>query len=311
MNGAFCDDKHVNEKMKNIVEIAKTVEFNTNSYSYLNSVYHKLAEIMQGNSNFLKDIECLSIFKIFERLLGFHKYNVEKDISVEQITSGDVLLIKCPSIFASYHFIIAAVNPAKTEVSVFQSYGSYKKLHKIVLSYGEFEKLLQDLTTFKSDDFDATYKMMIIVEDKLYGIKEREYIARLQEAKVNVNDNNLFLNNSAPENNSYVQRAKDLNIPPSIYEDLEHNFNINQSTLVINAYRIDAKSENAEGIKAKKDKRKTKKDKRKSKKDKRKTKKRKTKKVEKKTKKDKRKSKKDKRKTRSKKTMSKKTRSKK
>ena len=297
MNGAFCDDKHVNEKMKHIVEIAKTVEFNTNSYSYLNSVYHKLAEIMHGNSNFLKDIECLSIFKIFERLLGFHKYNVEKNISVEQITSGDILLIKCPSIFASYHFIIAVVNPAKTEVSVFQSYGSYKKLHKIVLSYGEFEKLLHDLTTFKSDDFDTTYKMMINVEDKLYGIKEREYIARLQEAKVNVDDNNLFLNNSAPENNSYVQRAKDLNIPPSIYEDLEHNFNINQSTLVINAYRIDAKSENAEGIKAKK----TKKRKRKSKKDKRKSKK-----GEKKTKKDKRKSKKDKRKTRSKKSKSKK-----
>lgn len=127
-------------------------------------------------------------------LTGLHKYEVEKDISLDEISSGDILLIKCPSIFASYHFIIAVVNPAKTEVSVFQSYGSYKKLHKMVLSYGEFMSLLEDLKTFKDADFDATYKMMINVEEKLYGINEREYIARLQEAQPPVNNENLFSN---------------------------------------------------------------------------------------------------------------------
>lgn len=31
MNGAFCDDKVINEKIAHGIEVAKTVEFNSNS----------------------------------------------------------------------------------------------------------------------------------------------------------------------------------------------------------------------------------------------------------------------------------------
>jgi hypothetical protein len=284
MNGAYCDDKVINEKMTHAIKVAKTVDFNSDSYVYLNKIYNKLADVMRGNSSFMENLECFSIFKMFKALLtGLRKYEAEDNIPLDEITSGDILLIKCPSIFASYHFIIAVVNPAKTEVSVFQSYGSYKKLHKIVLTYSEFKKLLGELETFKSADFDSTYKMMINVEEKLYGIDEREYIARLQEAQPPVNNENLF-SNMTP--NSHIERAEKLNIPPDIYENLEHNFNINQSKLAVTAYRVATKDADAEGIKTKK---------KKTKKEKRKTKKRKTKKSN--SKKSKTKSKKSKRKT--------------
>lgn len=275
MNGAYCDDKVINEKMTHAIKVAKTVDFNSDSYVYLNKIYNKLAEVMRSNNSFMEDLECFSIFKMFKALLtGLHKYEAKDNIPLGEITSEDILLIKCPSIFASYHFIIAVVNPDKTEVSVFQSYGSYKKLHKIVLSYGEFMSLLEDLKTFKDADadFDATYKMMINVEEKLYGIDEREYIARLQEAQPPVDNNNLF-SNMTP--NSHIERAEKLNIPPDIYENLEHNFNINQSKLAVTAYRVATKDANAEGIKTKK--KKTKKEKRKTKKKKTKSKKKKTK----------------------------------
>jgi hypothetical protein len=124
---------------------------------------------------------------------------------------------------------------------------------------------------------------MINVEEKLYGIDEREYIARLQEAQPPVNNENLF-SNMTP--NSHIERAEKLNIPPDIYENLEHNFNINQSKLAVTAYRVATKDADAEGIKTKK---------KKTKKEKRKTKKRKTKKSN--SKKSKTKSKKSKRKT--------------
>ena len=261
MSGTFCDYKVIHEKITHAIEIANTVEFNSDSYAYLNDVYNKLKEVMRGNSSFMENLECLSIYKMMKALLSsLRKYEVKKNISLDKISSGDILLIKCPSIFASYHFITAVVNPDKTEVSVFQSYGSYKKLHKIVLSYGEFMSLLQDLKTFKSADFDTTYKMMINVEEKLYGINEREYIARLQEAQPLVNNNNLF-SNMTP--NSHIERAEKLNIPPDIYENLEHNFNINQSKLAVTAYRVAIKDADAEGIKAK-TKKKTRKSKRKT-----------------------------------------------
>ena len=260
MNGAYCDDKVINKKITHAIEIAKTVEFDSDSYVYLNNVYNKLAEVMRGNNSFMENLECLSIYKMMEALLtDLRKYDVEENISLDKISSGDILLIKCPSIFASYHFITAVINSNSTEVSVFQSYGSYKKLHKIVLSYDEFKELLGELETFKSADFDATYKMMINVEEKLYGINEREYIARLEEAQPPVNSNLENLNMTP---NSNIKHAKKLNIPPDIYENLKHNFNINQSKLVITAYRVATKDENAAGIKAKtkkKSKRRTKK----------------------------------------------------
>ena len=264
MSGTFCDHKVIHEKITHAIEIANTVEFNSDSYAYLNDVYNKLKEVMRGNSSFMENLECLSIYKMMKALLSsLRKYEVKKNISLDKISSGDILLIKCPSIFASYHFITAVVNHAKTEVSVFQSYGSYKKLHKMTLRYSEFMSLLRDLKTFKDADFDTTYKMMINVEEKLYGINEREYIARLQEAQPPVNNNNLFLNNLNMTPNSHIERAEKLNIPPDIYENLQHNFKRNDSKLVINAYRVAIKDADAEGIKAK-TKKKTRKSKRKT-----------------------------------------------
>ena len=255
MNNAFCDHKVIHEKITHAIKITKTVEFNSDSYIYLNKVYDKLKEVMRGNNSFMEDLECFSIYKMIEALLtSLRKYEAKENIPLHEISSGDILLIRCPSIFASYHFIIAVVNPDKTEVSVFQSYGSYKKLHKMVLSYDKFEKLLRDLETFKNSDFDTTYEMMINVEEKLYGINKRDYITHLQEAQPPVNKSNLFLNYSNMSPNSYIVRAEKLDIPPDIYENLEQNFKINQSKLAITAYRVATKDADAEGIKTKKTK---------------------------------------------------------
>lgn len=244
----LCASKNINDKMRRGIDVANLVEFNCDSFLYLNSIFKKFKSELRKNSNFLEFLECSHISGLFHELLKKSgKYSNSKNIGRCNIKGGDILIVKCPSIFASYHFIVAAVNLEKTRVSIVQSYGKFLKFHKIDMSFEEFMILLTTLESFKTvgKSFDEAYPEMIKIESKLYGVNDRKYIDNLERhsggLKLSANDE---ISNS--EEYSYKERAKALNMPSDIYEDLEYQYGINQITLEIDAFRV--KSEFKTGL---------------------------------------------------------------
>lgn len=240
----LCDFNNVNDKMQQGIDVANTAEFNCNSYIYLNSIFKRFKSELRKNSNFLEFLECSQISRLFDEFFKKSlKYNNTKNIRLCSIKGGDILIIKCPSIFASYHFIVVAVNIEKTRVSIIQSYGNFKKFHKIDMSFDEFVVLLTTLDSFKIDNksFDESYLEFIEVEEKLYGVNHIKYIEHLERYR-NSLENSVSKSevneDSEPEENSYIERAKALDIPPDIYENLEYQYSINQITLEIDVYRV-------------------------------------------------------------------------
>jgi hypothetical protein len=136
--------------------------------------------------------------------------------------------------FVSYHFIVVAVNLEKTHVSIIQSFGNFLKFHKIDMSFDEFDRQLKMLHSFDNEgkSFDDAYPEMIEIEAVLYGVDDKKYIKHLENHQVS------FENSQSNEENSYVERARALDIPPEIYENLEYQYGINSIRLEISAYRV-------------------------------------------------------------------------
>lgn len=240
----LCASKEVDLKMRAGVELAKTVKFNCDSYVYLNKIDSKFKSELRKNSKFLELLECSKISGLFEAFFKEIGHYKTKNIELHDINGGDILIIKCPSIFASYHFIVVAVNQEKTRVSIIQSYGKFKKFHKIQMSFEEFMVLLTTLESFKTEEksFDEAYPEMIRVEAKLYGVDDKKYIKHLEKHRVMAKNSqgkgNEVFESEEEEDGSYKERAKALNIPSDIYENLEYQYSINQITLEIKAYRV-------------------------------------------------------------------------
>ena len=242
----LCASKNVNDKMQRGIDVAKTAKFNCDSYLFLNDIFKKFKSELRKNSKFLEFLECSQISSLFDEFLNDSgNYNKTENIDLCSINGGDILTIKCPSIFASYHFIVVAVNLEKTQVSIIQSYGNFLKFHKIDMSFDEFIDLLTTLNSFnpESKSFDDAFPEMIEVESKLYGVDDKEYIEHLERRRRSVEksmknngDNLLSLSNS--EENSYKERAKALDIPPEVYENLEYQYGINEISLEITSYRV-------------------------------------------------------------------------
>ena len=231
----LCDSKIVEDKMRKGIDVAKTVEFNCDSHAYLNTIFSRFKSELRKNSKFLEFLECSQISGLFEHFLKESGNYKTQHLDICGIEGGDILIIKCPSIFASYHFIVVAVNLEKTQVSIIQSFGNFKKFHKIDMSFDEFDRQLKVLHSFnpESKSFDDAYPEMIKVEAILYGIDDKKYIEHLERHHSTV-ENSLSNN----EENSYVERARALDIPPEIYENLEYQYGINGIRLEISSYRV-------------------------------------------------------------------------
>lgn len=240
----LCDSKMVEDKMRKGIDVAKTVEFNSNSYVYLNTIFRRFKSELRKNDKFLEFLECSQISSLFENFLKeTGNYNKTQNLDICGIEGGDILFIKCPSIFASYHFIVVAVNLEKTQVSIIQSFGNFKKFHKIDMKFEEFNRQLKLLQSFnpESKSFDDAYPEMIGVEALLYGVDDKKYIEHLERHRnslENSQSNNEDNEVSESEENSFVERAEALDIPPEIYENLEYQYGINNIRLEIYAYRV-------------------------------------------------------------------------
>ena len=245
INIKFCDVSSVNLTMNEAYKLSKRVPFNPNSYIYLNEIYYIFNENITNNPDFLKYVECELSNKLFkEILIRSEKYNINENITIQQIQPNDILLIKCPSIFAPYHFINAVVNEEKTSVSIFQSFGSSMRLHKIEMDYNTFHNYLLSLDMYKNEGrtFIDDYNMMIPIESNLYGINVPDYIAKNEAQyteEVEEEDIDDEEDEEAKEEKiRIIQKSQEIGLSPRYYENLEYTHTINKNRLTITAYRV-------------------------------------------------------------------------
>ena len=245
INIKFCDVSSVNLTMNEAYKLSKRVPFNPNSYIYLNEIYYIFNENITNNPDFLKYVECELSNKLFEEILiRSEKYNINENIKIHEIQPNDILLIQCPSIFAPYHFINAVVNEEKTSVSIFQSFGSSMRLHKIEMDYNTFHNYLLSLDMYKNEGrtFIDDYNMMIPIESNLYGINVPDYIAKNEAQyteEVEEEDIDDEEDEEAKEEKiRIIQKSQEIGLSPRYYENLEYTHTINKNRLTITAYRV-------------------------------------------------------------------------
>ena len=237
----FCDVKEVNETMNEAYKLSKRVPFNPNSYIYLNEIYNIFNEKITNDPNFLKFVECELSNKLFKEMLTrSEKYNINENIKIQEIQPNDILLIQCPSIFAPYHFINAVVNKEKTTVSIFQSFGSSMRLHKIEMDYNKFQNYLLSLNMYKNKGrtFIDDYKMMIPIENDLYGINIPNYIAENEAQFTKKEEDEDDIDDDEEEKIRIIQKSQEIGLSPRYYENLEYTHTINMYRLNITAYRV-------------------------------------------------------------------------
>ena len=241
INIKFCDVSSVNLTMNEAYKFSKSVAFNPNSYIYLNEIYTIFNEKIRNDPDFLKYVECELSNKLFKEILTrSEKYNI-KEIKIEEIQPNDILLIECPSIFAPYHFINAVINEEKTSVSIFQSFGSSMRLHKIEMNYNTFQNYLLSLNMYRKEGrtFIDDYNMMLPIESNLYGINVPDYIAK-NEAQYNKKeeDEEDDIDDDEEEKIRIMVNSQQIGLSPRYYEELEYTHSKNKNRLTITAYRV-------------------------------------------------------------------------
>lgn len=88
--------------------------------------------------------------------------------NIDEITDNDILFIRCPTIFAGYHFIFAVVNKKGTFVDVYQAYGA-RPLYRIqkipIENFKNHLKFLKDIRSFPQEQ---AIPSMVFIEENLY-----------------------------------------------------------------------------------------------------------------------------------------------
>jgi hypothetical protein len=122
---------------------------------------------------FLEYAECRIIYtmykKICNNLVTRGILSRSKPLNnMQHIDSNDILLIQCPSFFASYHFIFAVVNSSRENVNIYQSYGN-KPLYNITINLPEFKQHLQNMQNLKYYTKEHALSMIKYFEKRVYG----------------------------------------------------------------------------------------------------------------------------------------------
>lgn len=239
----FIPVKVINETMIDAYKIVMSIPFNNNSILYFNQIYQELNNRIERDEKFLKDVECYYSYQLFKKILDdTNKYDVSLNIQLNKIEPNNILLINCPSIFASYHFIIVVVSEDGNEVAIYQSFGSSKRLYKINLPYDTFIELMGRLSTFKNkNDFNKDYKMMTEIESQLYGINIPEYTSFLTEQFEEQQEDDEDDEDDEDEfeiDDATIAKAHELGIAPVLYEQLEGQYKSTPKEIEITQYKL-------------------------------------------------------------------------
>jgi len=238
----FIPVKAINDTMIDAYKIVMSIPFNNNSILYFDKIYQELNNRIESNINFLKDVECHYSYKLFKKILDdTDKYDVSSNIQLNKIEPNNILLIKCPSIFAPYHFIIVVVSEDGNKVDIYQSFGSSKRLYKLNLPFATFIELMGRLSTFKDDnDFNEDYQMMTEIESQLYGINIPEYTSFLTEQFEEQQEKNRKEQGDdfIEIDEDVIEEADELGIAPVLYEQLEGQYITTSKEIEITQYKL-------------------------------------------------------------------------
>lgn len=227
-----CTLERINQSLDTALNIMKSIPFQYEMIEYFNSIYNKLNENMLNDENFLKDAECLKIYQVYEKFLNENiNFKNEGKTKLSFITPNSVLLIKCPSIFASYHFLIAVIDNSRAYVDTYQSFGSSYRLRKVRVNFDFFEKSINFLNNINKgvnkNLFYHKLPKLIDIEKNLYGIDIDEYQKKLLQQ---------YENEDEDEDNELTDKQKEildrLGIDPLIAENLERIYNLTKSDSV-------------------------------------------------------------------------------
>lgn len=244
-----CTLERVNKSLNEALIVSKNIPFQNDLVYYFDNIYNELEKKMTDDSDFLKDAECLSIYKLYQKILETNNHFInEGKTKISLIKPNCVLLIKCPSIFASYHYIVAVIDKERTFVDTYQSFGSTYRLRKVKLSFKDFEKSINYLNNINKlknrDSFYIQLPYLIKIENILYGINIKEYISNL----LHEYEDQEYEEELSDLNKKDIEALDKLNIPYLIGDNLKHNY----SLFTPNSVDIILYSQNKNGGKMKK-----------------------------------------------------------
>lgn len=238
MNPQFCNVREVNETLLHAYQLTSNLEFNPNSYLFLDSIFQILKTEMERNRDFLANVECELTNKLFKNILDRTKKYSNQIINITSFQPNDILLIRSPSIFAPYHFIVAVISQDKQNVNIYQSFGSSIKLNNIKMSYTDFVSYLERIKQIINSNlsFFDYYNQMKPIEEKLYGIDFSSYLQKLENYyKQEDEDEDEDLDD---EDIKDKEEATSLGISLLPYISMKADYERIKPDLVITAYRV-------------------------------------------------------------------------
>jgi hypothetical protein len=186
------------DMLDRMINISNDISCMLNPATYFNKLFGKYkSEIMRYRSiepidnripTFLAYVECRIIYTMFNSICDkFVKNEVLYPkislTNISDISANDILLIRCPTIFTSYHFIFAVVDKNANNVYIYQSFGN-RKLYRIVLNLEEFKINLHNMQTIKNYPKEQALILIKEFEEKIYDNNFDE----LFDKELNTND---------------------------------------------------------------------------------------------------------------------------
>ena len=251
LGGCILDDKRDTRKLAK--RIAELVLFRGKLNEYINNIYADFEYYMDIYPNFLLNEECIDIYNLFESIIKStdvkHKKKYSTFINIHEIRSNDVLFIKPPDPHGEYHYFIACINSDKTQVSVYQSWGSTLRLFKKNFTFEEFIQYLKNLETVKfnknnnnNEIFKRDFTILFEIERELYGIQQvlvKTQELALEQEEQNEKDENPVYDSEVEEDRQDMEVAQFLGIAFTYYQDLKRSYlSIEKKPIRIKAYRI-------------------------------------------------------------------------
>lgn len=234
-----CNNISVISDLSTAYNESMKIPFQPNISAYFYSIFEMLNEKMK-NSNFLKNAECLSTYKLFEKILrDSGNFTFDENLSERVIYTGGrgyVYQMKVFSLFASYHFLTVVFDNLMAYVDIYQSYGSTMRLNHRRISIRDFEKCISILTTIKRNgkNFFRDANNMLIVERVLYGVNLSDYIKILYEHFHQVNNEDDVNFSYTPEE---ISQYRALGINDMLFgENLKTAYELDVPVISINVY---------------------------------------------------------------------------
>jgi hypothetical protein len=177
--GLYCMP-WLNDMIRKFELLAKEIKCFASPSQYFRKLFAKYRFERQKSNyaqGFLDTAECRVINTVYHNICEHwvHKGALMPATpldSIDEAQEGDVISIRCPTIFTGYHFIFAVVG--KKTVDIYQSYGYTRPLYKIGgLSTMEFKRLINNMRDM-TGPLDENLKKMKEIEEKIYGTKYEE-----------------------------------------------------------------------------------------------------------------------------------------